>query len=70
MNAIQVAANNRLHNFSCPLLLQSPFREGQMGLWCCDQQPLDFVEIPMGSCESQDPWLLRDTAIVIHAEQI
>ena len=26
---------------------------GQMGLWCCDQQPLDFVDIPMGSCESQ-----------------
>ena len=24
-----------------------------MGLWCCDQEPLDFVEIPMGSCESQ-----------------
>lgn len=61
------AANNRIHNFSCPLLLQSPFR-GQMGLWCCDQQPLDFVDIPMGSCESQDQWLLRDTAIVIHAD--
>ena len=26
------AANNRIHNFSCPLLLQSPFRGDTMTL--------------------------------------
>lgn len=56
------------HNFSCPLLPRSPFHGGGTGLWSCTVLPLDNVALPMGSCESQDLWLLRDTAVVIHIE--
>ncbi|CAE7422537.1 DNAH6 [Symbiodinium sp. CCMP2456] len=64
----QHASGSRSHHFSCPLLPRSPFHSGGAGLWSCTVLPLDNVALPMGSCESQDLWLLRDTAVVIHIE--